>query len=290
MGRRLSNIALALALVAGLCLMAYPGVSDWWNSAHQSAAVEGYGAASGALDSAEAEELLADARAYNARLAEEGNLWTLTTRQREEYDRQLRVEGTDVMCSVEIPTIRATLPVYRGTDEDVLQVAVGHIEGSSLPVGGRSTHCVLSGHRGLPSARLFTDLDRLVVGDVFMLHTLGRTLAYEVDQILIVEPDDLSALEIVEGEDLCTLVTCTPYGVNSHRLLVRGHRTDYAPDAAVAADAVRVEPLLVAFCLAAPVLAVAFAAAMATGGRRRAEAAGGQTTAGGCARENEREG
>ena len=163
------------------------------------------------------------------------------------------------MSYIEIPSIDCSLPIYHGTDEGVLQKAIGHIPGSSLPVGGKSTHCVLSGHRGLPSAKLFTDLDQLKEGDTFLLRTLDETLTYQVDQILIVEPDELEALQIEEGEDLCTLVTCTPYGVNSHRLLVRGHRIANQADASsirVTADAVQIDPILVAPVVGVPILVI----------------------------------
>ncbi|MGN1003486.1 MAG: class C sortase, partial [Oscillospiraceae bacterium] len=160
---------------------------------------------------------------------------------------------------IEIPEIKCSLPIYHGTDESVLQIAVGHIDWTSLPAGGESTHCVLSGHRGLPSAKLFTNLDQLVEGDIFMLRILDETLTYEVDQILIVEPNDVDALQIVEGEDLCTLVTCTPYGINTHRLLVRGHRIENQEEAKtvrVTADALQIEPLIVAPIVAIPMLLV----------------------------------
>lgn len=161
------------------------------------------------------------------------------------------------MGYVEVPSINVELPLYHGTSDPVLQVAIGHLEWSSLPTGGESTHCVVSGHRGLPSARLFTDLDKLVVGDYFMLHVLDETLTYEVDQIRIVEPYELDELRIQEGKDLCTLVTCTPYGINSHRLLVRGHRVENLEEAVavrVTADALVVEKLVVAPFVLAPIL------------------------------------
>ena len=160
------------------------------------------------------------------------------------------------MGYIEIPSIKVSLPIYHGVDEAVLQIAVGHIEGSSLPVGGENSHCVISGHRGLPSAKLFTNLDQLKEGDIFMMRVLDETLTYEVDQIRIVEPEDLSNIGIVEGEDLCTLVTCTPYGVNSHRLLVRGHRIENidASSIRVTADALQIDPVIVAPVVAAPIL------------------------------------
>jgi sortase A len=163
------------------------------------------------------------------------------------------------MGYIEVPTIGVTLPIYHGTDEAVLQIAVGHLEWTSLPVGGESSHCVVSGHRGLPSAKLFTDLDKLVVGDLFMFRVLDEILTYEVDQILIVEPHETEALLIQQGKDLCTLITCTPYGVNSHRLLVRGHRVENQEEAQtirVTADAMQIEPVIVAPIVAIPMLLV----------------------------------
>ncbi|MGN0972064.1 MAG: class C sortase, partial [Aristaeellaceae bacterium] len=161
------------------------------------------------------------------------------------------------MATLEIPDLGVNLPVYHGTSEAVLQVALGHVEGSSLPVGGEGTHCVISGHRGLPSAKLFSNLDQLVIGDVFLLRVLDETLTYQVDQILVVEPEDMEALALVPGEDYCTLVTCTPYGINSHRLLVRGTRIETEQAAAVVhvtSDAAMLSPLIVAAVIAAPLL------------------------------------
>lgn len=268
MKKNLSTIVLVALFVIGLSLLLYPTVSDWWNSSHQTRVSAEYSEAVEAVDIPERDELWSSAQAYNAALAETGNLWVLSKDEKAEYERQLLLANSDVMCLVEIPAIDCSLPVYHGTDDAVLQMGVGHIEGSSLPVGGEDTHCVLSGHRGLPSARLFSDLDRLVKGDVFVLRTLGKTLTYEVDQIRIVLPHETKELEIQDGEDLCTLVTCTPYGVNSHRLLVRGHRVENLDGALVPADAMRVDPLVVAVCLAVPVLTVLFAGSMLTGRRK----------------------
>ena len=156
------------------------------------------------------DKLWNEAVAYNAKLAETGIQWTMTDEEKKQYNEYLKVDDSGIMGYIDIPVIDCSLPIYHGTDESVLQIAIGHIEGSSLPVGGAGSHCVISGHRGLPSARLFTDLDKLVEGDIFILHTLDATLTYEVDQIRIVEPTDLSDLQIEEGKDLCTLVTCTP--------------------------------------------------------------------------------
>ena len=218
------TILLVLAMLAGAAIIAYPTFADWWNSLHQSRAVASYIQTVEKIDTAEYDRLLQEAEAYNRKLAESGIITRLMEEQKEEYDRQLKVEGTDIMGYIDIDRVKIHLPIYHGTDDAVLQVAIGHIEGTSLPIGGESTHCVVSGHRGLPSARLFTDIDRLVEGDIFTLTVLNHVATYEVDQILTVLPTEVESLEITPGEDYCTLVTCTPYGVNTHRLLVRGHR------------------------------------------------------------------
>ena len=252
-----TTLLLVLILLTGLSLLLYPTVSDYWNSFHQTRAIATYAENVAIMDQDQYDEIWAAAKAYNASLAERDNAFLLSDEQKEEYTRLLDVSGLGIMGYIEIPEIDVSLPVYHGTEESVLQIAVGHLEWSSLPVGGRSTHCVLSGHRGLPSAKLFTNLDKLQEGDVFLLRVLDEVLTYEVDQILIVEPQETGALRIVEGEDLCTLVTCTPYGINTHRLLVRGHRIENAPEARlvrVTADAVQIEPLLVAPIVALPML------------------------------------
>ena len=250
---------LVLLLLAGLSLLLYPAVSDYWNSLHQTRAIAGYAEGVAALDGTRYEELWQAARDYNDALARHETDFAPDGERLADYASQLDASGNGVMGYIEIPSIQVSLPIYHGTDEAVLQVAAGHLEWSSLPVGGESTHCVLSGHRGLPSAKLFTNLDRLAVGDVFLLRVLDEVLTYEVDQILIVEPSETDALRIVGGMDYCTLVTCTPYGVNTHRLLVRGHRIENAVEARtvrVTADAVQIEPLLVAPIAAIPLLAV----------------------------------
>ena len=227
MKNKLINIFLILALVAGLSLLLYPTVSDYWNSLHASQAVASYDQAVKSMDEGKYDELLQRAGQYNRDLFLRGTLFALTDEEREDYNSQLDIDGSGVMGYIEIPTIKVSLPIYHGTSDDVLQVAVGHLEWSSLPVGGESTHCVLSGHRGLPSAKLFTNLDQLTEGDLFVIRTLDEVLTYEVDRILIVLPSELQALAAEEGKDLCTLVTCTPYGVNDHRLLVHCVRTKY---------------------------------------------------------------
>lgn len=255
MKNRIVNLLLAAAFLAGLSLMLYPTVSDYWNSLHASKAVAAYDQEVRQLDQGRYDALLDAAREYNRTLLDRSSGYYLTDDQKARYDSLLNVDGGGIMGYIEIPTIKLSLPIYHGTEEDVLQIAVGHLDWSSLPVGGESTHCVLSGHRGLPSAKLFTNLDQLVEGDAFVIRTLDEVLTYEVDQILIVEPDDVSALSIEEGKDLCTLVTCTPYGVNSHRLLVRGHRVANQSEAIrVTSDAIQIEPLLVAPVLAIPML------------------------------------
>lgn len=259
MKKHLPTIVLVLIFCIGLSLLLYPTVSDYWNSLHQSRAISNYADAVAALDNEDYDRILESARNYNQNLAKNGTSWNLTEEQKGEYEKQLCVDDTGIMSYIEIPSIDCSLPIYHGTDEGVLQKAIGHIPGSSLPVGGKSTHCVLSGHRGLPSAKLFTDLDQLKEGETFLLRTLDETLTYQVDQILIVEPNELQALQIEEGEDLCTLVTCTPYGVNSHRLLVRGHRIANQADSSyvrVTADAVQIDPVLVAPVVGVPILII----------------------------------
>ena len=248
-----------LGLIVGLSLLLYPSLSNWWNSMHQSRAVASYVEQVANLDEDQYAHLWDEVWNYNRELTKRPNSYILNDQQRERYDKLLDVGGTGIMGYVEIPSIGVTLPIYHGTDETVLQIAVGHLEWTSLPVGGESSHCVVSGHRGLPSARLFTDLDELVMGDIFMFRVLDEILTYEVDQILIVEPHETDALLIEKGKDLCTLITCTPYGVNSHRLLVRGHRVENQQTAQtirVTADAVQIEPVIVAPILAIPMLLV----------------------------------
>ena len=229
-----TTLLLILVLLAGLSLLLYPSVSDYWNSFHQTRAIATYAEEVANLNQDQYDEIWAATKAYNASLAERDNAYLLSDAQKEEYARLLDISGLGIMGYIEIPEI------------DV-----------SLPVGGESTHCVLSGHRGLPSAKLFTNLDKLREGDIFLLRILDEVLTYEVDQILIVEPQEVEALQIVEGQDYCTLVTCTPYGINTHRLLVRGHRIDNVEEAKtvrVTADAVQIEPLLVAPIVAIPIL------------------------------------
>ena len=252
-----TTVFLVLLLLAGVSLLLYPSLSDYWNSMHQTRAIASYAETVSQLDTAQYDEMWKAAQDYNRSLAQRETAFALTDEQKAAYESLLDVSGLGVMGYIEIPEIDCSLPIYHGTEESGREVAVGHLGWSGLPVGGEGTHCVLSGHRGLPSAKLFTNLDKLAVGDTFLLRVLDEVLTYEVDQILIVEPEQVDALGIVPGEDYCTLVTCTPYGINTHRLLVRGHRVENTPEAArmhVTADATQFDPLLVAPVLAIPVL------------------------------------
>ena len=265
----ISTVLLACAFLAGIVLLLYPTVSDWWNSSRMSRAVEGYEQAVEELPREDYERMLSEARAYNEALSRRAASYVQGALEDEGYAALLDPSGTGMMGTVEIAKIGVTLPIYHGTGDAELAAGAGHLEGSSLPVGGEGTHAVITGHRGLPSARLFTDLDQLAEGDTFVLRVLDETLTYEVDQIRIVEPEDVSELGVRAGEDLCTLVTCTPYGINTQRLLVRGHRVANALEASdVPVDATRVDPLAVASVIAAAALAVAFVAVMARTRRR----------------------
>lgn len=254
---KLTTILLIVILLAGLSLLLYPTFSNWWNSFRQSQVIVNYTDELNNMDNERYQAMIDAARAYNEGLPGRDNPFMLSDAQQQEYNQLLDISGVGAMGYIEIPSIKCTLPIYHGTSEAVLQIAVGHLDWSSLPVGGESTHCVLSGHRGLPSARLFTDLDKLMVGDLFVMRILNETLTYEVDQILIVEPHDTSSLLIEEGKDYCSLVTCTPYGINTHRILVRGHRVANIPEKKnirITADASQIEPLLIAPIVAIPIL------------------------------------
>lgn len=267
MKKNFSTIILIVIFFVGLSLLLYPSFADYWNSMTQSRAIASYIEQVSSIDDDQYAELWDAAFAYNASLLERSNSYLLSEQQQQEYEALLDVSGLGIMGYIEVPSIGVELPIYHGTADSVLQIAVGHLEWTSLPVGGESSHCVLSGHRGLPSARLFTDLDQLVVGDTFMLHVLDETLTYEIDQIRIVLPEETDELLIQEGEDLCTLVTCTPYGVNSHRLLVRGHRVENAEEAVtvrVTADAVVIDRLIVAPFVLAPMLLLLLIALLVT--------------------------
>ncbi len=250
---------LFLMLLVGLSLLLYPSVSDYWNSFRQSRAIATYAEEVAEIDDDTYERLWADAQAYNEALIDKVWHFQMTDEEQIAYQSLLNVSGNGIIGYIEIPSIQCSSPMYHGTDEAVLQIAIGHIEWTSLPVGGLGTHCAISGHRGLPSAKLFTELDKMVIGDTFIIRVLDEVLTYEVDQIRIVLPNELDELKIEEGKDLFTLVTCTPYGINTHRLLVRGHRIENQEEAQrvrVTADAIQIEPMLVAPVVALPILLI----------------------------------
>ncbi len=266
---RVSNLILVLILLAGVAIAGYPAFSDYWNSMHQTQAIAGYAERVAELTNDEYVSVWENALDYNRRLASNPNPWAMSDEDIDDYERQLNVDGTGNMGFISIPRIDVNLPVYHGTSDAVLQSSIGHIDGTSLPAGsvhpdeddyGKvefASHSVLSGHRGLPSAKLFSDLDAMEVGDVFYLTVLDQTLTYQVDKITVILPEDSSELTLFPGKDYCTLMTCTPYGINTHRLLVRGVRVENDKeliDVRVTADALKVEPLYVVPFIAAPVL------------------------------------
>ena len=259
MRKNLSTIILILIFLVGLSVMLYPSVSDAVNRKHQSRAVAGYAEEVEQLSDADYQTYFDAADAYNRQLNTTPNAFYKPDLV-SGYAQTLDISGTGIMGYITIPKISVELPIYHGTDEGVLQVAAGHLEGSSLPVGGAGTHAVISAHRGLPSAKLFTNLDELEVGDRFTITVLNRVLTYEVDQISIVLPTEIDQLLPTEGMDYVTLMTCTPYGINTHRLLVRGKRVETLESQKhirVAADAFRIEPIIVAPILAIPMLLAA---------------------------------
>ena len=266
-----STLILFGVFLIGLLIFLYPSIADYWNSFHQTRAIMSYSETVSKMSSEDYEKEIHEALNYNAELAKEGINWNMSDSDIEVYNDVLNFTGNGNMGYIKIDKIKVMLPIYHGMSESVLQTSIGHIEGTSFPVGaysydyekGRVTdpsdgsHCVLSGHRGLPSAKLFSDLDKLVEGDTFNLNILGETYTYQVDQIRVVLPTDLSEIQIVEGKDYCTLVTCTPYGINTHRLLVRGHRVDNPQgDVAVVADAMIIDSVYVAPFIAAPIILI----------------------------------
>ena len=282
---RVSNWVLVLILIIGIGIAAYPAFSEYWNSLHQTRAIMGYAERVAEMTNEEYEQVWNAALDYNERLLEKPNRWAIDSDCLEDYETQLNVDATGNMGYISIPKIDVNLPMYHGTSDMVLQTSIGHITGTSLPAGSAHTdpedwlkpdfasHCVLSGHRGLPSARLFSDLDAMEVGDLFYLTILDQTLTYQVDRITVIEPEDMTELEIVPGKDLCTLMTCTPYGINTHRLLVRGSRVENEKnylEVRVTADAIRIEPVYVAPFIAIPVLVLmALWVVLMTSGKRK---------------------
>jgi len=259
MKKHFSTILLVAILLLGLSLLLYPAFSNYWNTFTQTRAIASYTEQLTEMDEEAYAEIWAEVSAYNDALNDRQNPYLLSGELQARYNELLDISGTGVIGYIDIPRLNVELPIYHGVSNEVLQVAAGHLEWTSLPEGGVNRHSAISGHRGLPSARLFTDLDQLAVGDYFEIYVLGRMLTYEVDQVLIVDPDMAEDLLVVEGKDLFTLVTCTPYGINSHRLLVRGHRVENLMEAQtvrVTADAFVIEKLVVAPFLLMPLLLV----------------------------------
>lgn len=264
MKKHLSTILLVLIFIIGLCILLYPAVSDYWNAQVQSRAIVDYEAALQNLTQEDYTAYFEEADKYNAAIAELNYplMYHDELDAREDltlYEDILNINGNGIFGYINIDKIGVHLPVYHGTSDAVLNVAVGHIEGTSVPAGGPSTHTVLSAHRGLPSAKLFTDLDEMEIGDVFTITVLDRVLTYEVHEIQIVLPNEVDSLYVQDGEDLCTLVTCTPYGINTHRLLVHAHRIETAepkPEIYVPADAYLIDSLIVTPIVAIPMLLV----------------------------------
>ena len=266
-----SNLALIGVFIVGLLIFLYPTISDYWNSYHASRAIMMYSDTVSNMNQEEYQKEINDALEYNYRLAQKGIDWNTDDMDFTEYNSILDISDASIMGYVKIDKIKVTLPIYHTVDEAVLQVGVGHLENTSLPVGAKSydiekgivtdstdgSHCVLSGHRGLPSAKLFSDLDKLNEGDIFTIYVLGETYSYQVDQIRVVLPSDVQEIKIVPGQDYCTLQTCTPYGINTHRLLVRGKRVKTpAGEVAVSGDASLVDGKYVAPFIAAPIIIV----------------------------------
>lgn len=251
----ITNILLVLIMLTGIGILAYPSVSDWWNSMHATQAIAGYVEAVETMSKEEKEAIFAKAKEYNDSLPNGVN-FNISEEKYAEYASILDITGTGIMGYIQIQSIGVNLPVYHGVDEGILQIAVGHIPGSSFPIGGERTHAVMSGHRGLPSAKLFSDLDKLKEGDVFTVTVLDETFTYMIDQIRIVLPEETDELAIVDDKEYATLVTCTPYGVNSHRMLMRGHRIANIDGKATPADAVKIPTYIVIPAVGIPLLFV----------------------------------
>ena len=259
MRKHISTFIAVLIFISGLSLLLYPTVSNYFNSLHQSKVVANYSDKMKKMNKKEKQAAINAAKAYNKTLVLNDARFTPTEQQLAEYKSILNADGLGMMGYIVIPKIHLKLAISHTVDASVLQVGVGHLEGSSLPVGGKSTHCVLSSHRGLPSAKLFTELDLLKEGDIFYLHVYDQVLSYEVVKIATIEPDDYSLFEIEEGKDLCTLFTCTPYGINTQRLVVRGQRVDNTIDASkLHSDAIKINKYVVAICIAVLILCIEF--------------------------------
>ncbi len=250
----ISTIVLIIMLLVGLSVMLYPTFSDWWNKTQATHAITGYNKTVAEMDDGETERLLQQAHDYNEKLSK---IYApmINSDKAGNYDDILNISGNGVIGYISIPFIKVELPIYHGTDEEVLNIAAGHLKGTSLPVGGKNTHAVISAHRGLPSAKLFTDIDQLVVGDTFTITVLGEVMTYEIEEILTVKPEQIEELAIIPDGDYVTLMTCTPYGINTHRLLLRSRRVETTDksEVRITPDAVKVDPMLVV-----PVIACVF--------------------------------
>ena len=254
MKRRKTGILLVLMLFIGICGLLYPSVSQYWNSKTQTRAVENYQDILNSLKEEDYTLFFQEAEEYNTKLYSINNP-LLNYSQAGVYEEILNINKNGIMGYISIPKLVVEIPIYHGVSAEVLNVACGHINGTSFPVGGENTHCVLSAHRGLPHARLFTDLDKMELGDTFQITVLNRTVTYQVDQIKVVRPNEVEDIQLIEGRDLCTLITCTPYGINSHRLLVRGTRIENAaPILYITSNAYRIDSLVATPVVAAPIL------------------------------------
>lgn len=267
--KKIPDALLVCVFLLGLAVLCYPAVSNYYNALIQSRAISSYDSAVAHMKPEDFDALWEAVDQYNAEIASRGIYFKLSQEEQLRYEQLLNVTGTGMMGYITIPKLRVELPIYHGVSDGVLQIASGHIPGTSLPAGGESTHVALSGHRGLPSSKLFTDLDQLTEGDSFAVHVLDRTLSYQVDQIRTVEPQEVQDLEITPGQDYVTLVTCTPYAINTHRLLVRGHRVPYLDADYVQSDAVRIDPVLVATAVTVPIFIAVFAYVMVRSRRQR---------------------
>lgn len=273
MKNKLTTVLLVLVFLAGLSLLLYPTVSNYYNSVHQTQAILDYAQNVDALEQDAYEALWAEAEEYNEAMARERR-YAIPLGYEDRYTSMLDASGRGVMAYVEIPSIEVTLPIMHGTSDSVLEKAVGHLEWSSLPIGGESTHCVISGHRGLPSSELFTNIDHLEIGDIFYIHVLGQTLEYWVDNIAVVLPNEYELLGITQGQDYVTLLTCTPYGINSHRLLVRGSRvfrdeTTQSPDLILKNEVESIDMMVLLPVLLVALSAVVFITVAITGSKKK---------------------
>lgn len=267
----ITKILLFLMFAVGLSLLLYPTFADWWNSFHASRVVDSYQETVANLSNDEYQQMLDEAADFNNRLLQSVDRFNDPMLKDGTYERILNVDDRNMIGSIEIPSLNIKLPIYHGTSDAVLGNSIGHLEGTTFPIGGKGTHAALSGHRGLPSAKLFTDLDQMEEGDYFMIHVLDNTYTYEVDHIAIVEPEDLSLLQADPEQDYVTLITCTPYGINTHRLLVRGHRVDNLPGDYINTrnEAIILNRNVVAIVIASFILIILFILLIIFGGKKK---------------------